>query len=103
MSGTLPQQRWTSQGHVNTITIRDAGLHDHYVHVFATRHDLMQLLDLCIQEGVVSQTPLEDGSPSFSLCAQAQFSKKPEEEGIMLQGLIFLAHVFPREEALHDS
>ncbi|KAK5527602.1 hypothetical protein LTR25_011051 [Vermiconidia calcicola] len=103
MSGTLPQQRWNSQGNVNTITIRDAGLHDHYVHVFATGHDLMQLLDFCIQEGVVSQTPLEDGSRSFSLCAQAQFSKKLEEEGIMLQGLIFLAHVFPREEALHDS
>lgn len=102
LHGTSPQQRWNSEGEICTISLTDAGLDDSFVRLFSTEHDLKQALESCIRKGVIFRTQLDDGSVAYSLCNEA-WTPNTSEDVLMLQGLIFLAYIFPREEALHTS
>ncbi|OCT52740.1 hypothetical protein CLCR_09568 [Cladophialophora carrionii] len=101
--GTLPQQRWSSTGEIHKINLADTGLDARLVRLFSSEHDLKHALEACVRQGVIVRTQSDDGLVAYSLCNEAQFSNAPEQDALMLQGLIFLAHVYPREEALHDS
>ena len=103
--GLSSQKRWNDSGNVHEITLLDAGLDQQYAHLFSARTELEQAIKSCVRYSMIIPSELEDGSLAYSLTDELQdqlsFSFEPKE--LILQGLIFIAYIYPREEALHDS
>lgn len=103
--GLSPQKRWNDSGNIYEITLLDAGLDQQYAHLFSGRIKLEQAIQSCVQSSMIIPSVLEDGSLAYSLTNelrnQISFSFEPKK--LILQGLIFTAYIYPREEIVHDS
>jgi hypothetical protein len=101
----LPQRRWNDQGIVHEVTLLEAGLNEQYFHLFSTSIELEQAIQSYIQNSMIIPNELEDGSLAYSLAnkSQIQISSSSEQKELIIQGLLFITHIYPREETLHDS
>ena len=103
--GLSPQKRWNDNGHVHEVTLLDAGLIEQYARLFSTEIELEQAIKSCIQNSMIIPNTLEDGTMAYSLTdeSQIQIPSSSDQTELSLQGLIFITHIYPREENLHDS
>ena len=103
--GLLPQKRWNGKGNLHEITLLDTGLNQQCVHLFSARIELEQAIKSCIQNSMIIANELEDCSLVYSLTddLQTRISRFFKQKELILQGLIFTTHIYPREEILHDS
>jgi hypothetical protein len=98
--GLFPQKRWNDSGNMYNITLLDAGLNQQCAHLFSAQTTLEHAIKSCVQHRMIMLNEVEDDSLAYSLADEFQISFEHEH---MLQGLIFITHIYPREVALHDS
>jgi len=98
--GLFPQKRWNDSGNVHNITLLDTGLNQQCARLFSAQITLEHAIESCVQHSMIIPNEVGDGSLAYSLADEVQI---PFEHEHMLQGLIFITHIYPREEALHDS
>lgn len=103
--GLSPQKRWNDKGNVHEIRLFEAGLSQHCARLFSAKVELEQAIKSHIKYGMITPNVLEDGSLAYSLANEIkiQISRSFEQEELVLQGLLFTTHIYPREEVLHDS
>jgi len=103
--GLFPQKRWNDHGNVQKVTLRDAGLDEQVACLFFSKIKLEQAIQSCIQLGLIVRGVLADDSLAYSLSDQArhQISESFEYERLSLLGLVFTAHLYPRDQSLEPS
>ena len=103
--GLFPQKRWNDQGNVREITLHEAGLDEQVARLFSSQIQLEQAIKSCIQLGLVVLGTLGDDSPAYSLSDQSrhQISQSFKREELNLLGLMFMAHIYPRDQTLEPS
>jgi hypothetical protein len=77
-----------------------AGLKEEYARLFSTKLALEQVIEYCVQHNQIIRSDSNEGDPTYSLNSELQVISSREE---MMQGLLFTAHIYPREETLHIS
>lgn len=105
LCGLVPQKRWNDEGHSHEISLFNTGINPQYVHLFSSRTKLEQTIKFCIQDNVIIEHELEDASLVYSLTAnsKSQIARCFNSKDLILPGMIFTAHIYPREENLQDS
>lgn len=103
--GLFPQKRWNDHGNVQEVTLRDAGLNGQIACLFSSKVTLAQTIETCIQLGLIVSDVLADDSLAYSLSDQSrhQISESFKNEDLSLLGLIFTAHIYPRDQTLEPS
>ena len=103
--GLFPQKRWNDHGNVHEVTLHDGGLNEQVVSLFSSQIKLEQAIKSCIQFGLIELGVLVDGSLAYSLSNQSrhQVSQSFKREELSLLGLMFTAHVYPRDHTLEPS
>jgi hypothetical protein len=103
--GLLPQKRWDDCGNVHEIMPCDAGFIEQITSLFSSQRELEQTMASCIQLGLVVQGVLEDGSLVYSVSehSQHQISQSFKLEELHLLGLMFIVHIYPRDQALEPT
>lgn len=90
---------------MHEITPRDAGFIEQITCLFSSQRELEQTIGSCIQLGLIVQGVLEDGSLVYAVSehSQHQISQSFEREELHLLGLMFTAHIYPRDQALEPT
>lgn len=103
--GLFLQKRWDKHGKVEHITLRNAGFDEQVACLFSCKIGLAQAIQSCIQLRLIKLVVLADDSLAYSLCDQSrrQISESFEYEKLSLLGLIFTAHIYPRDQTLESS
>lgn len=103
--GLFPQKRWNDLGNVREVTLHEAGLDEQVARLFSSQIELEQAIKSCIQLGLIVLGTLADDSPAYSLSNQSrhQISHSFKREELSLLGLIFTAHIYPRDQTLEPS
>ena len=103
--GLLSQSRWNDKGQLCKISLLDTDLDQQYVQLFSIRTELEQAIKSCIQDDMIIADKLEDDSSIYSLApnVQTKISHHWKPDELILPGLIFIAHIYPREEFSHES
>ena len=99
--GLSLQTRWNEKGDQTELTLMESGLDEEYVRLFQTELQLDQIISCCIKNETIIQNGTGEDSLTYSVAGDQHSSSDAEE--LMLPGLIFIAHIFPREENLHSS
>ena len=97
-----PQKRWDYHGNVCCVTMHDAGLDDQVTRLFSDKTRLEQVVEDCIQRDLVVMHGKLDSSVTYSLSDQVRncVSKSFGENELSMLGLIFTAHLYPRDPGL---
>ncbi|CZS92454.1 uncharacterized protein RAG0_03007 [Rhynchosporium agropyri] len=103
--GLLLQKRWDSFGNVHGITLRDAGFDEQIVCLFSGQGEFEQDIESCIQLGLIVQEVSEDGSLVYSITDRSrdQILQFCQREELHLLGVMFITHIFPRDQNLESS
>jgi hypothetical protein len=103
LEGSTPQRRWNTDGSFLEVTLVDSGIGQLLGGVFSDHRTLEQTLDSCVQSDWIIRNA-EGTSQTYSLSNEmySQISSDPRED-IILIGLIFIIHIYPRDEELHKS
>lgn len=103
--GLFPQKRWNDHGNVREVTLHEAGLNEQVVRLFSSQIELEQAIKSCIQLGLIVLGTLADDSLAYSLSDQSrhQISQSFKRDELSLLGLMFTAHIYPRDQALEPS
>ncbi len=103
--GLFPQKRWDEHGNVQQVTLRDGGFDEQVACLFSSKIRLAQAIESCIQLGLIVVDVLVHDSPTYSLSDQSRhnISESFESEELSLLGLMFTAHIYPRDETLESS
>lgn len=91
------QRRWNEKGAVSYLSIRDAGLHQCLTSCFQSRDHLDAVLELLMKDGSLKKDA-STNTPQYTVQAEMTI---PQE--FLTQGALFVAHVFPRDEALNPQ
>jgi uncharacterized protein YejL (UPF0352 family) len=103
--GLFPQKRWNGHGNVHEVTLYDAGLNEQVAHLFSNRIKLDQAIKSCIQLDLIVLDTLVNDSLAYSLSDQSrhQISQSFKHEELSRLGLMFVAHIYPRDQTLEPS
>jgi hypothetical protein len=103
--GLEPQKRWDDCGKVHEVTPHEAVFDRQIVSLFSSQSKLEKSIEFCIQLGLVEQSWLEDGSVMYSISDQSrhQISQSLKGEELQLLGLMFTAHIYPRDQTLEPT
>ena len=103
--GLFPQKRWNDHGNVHEVTLQDAGLNEQVSRFFSSHIKLEQAIESCIQLGLIVLGKLTDDSLAYSLSdlSRHRISQSFKREELSLLGLMFTAHIYPRDQTLEPS
>ncbi|TLD27450.1 uncharacterized protein E2P81_ATG10738 [Venturia nashicola] len=90
--GAVPQQRWGEQGNVIEIDLFKAGLDE----------ELARILSDQTQVNEVIRSHTHDDEPSVTTNSSSALPQV-EQDWLNMQRLIFLGHIYPRDEVLQKS
>ena len=102
LCGLNPQKRWDVYGNVKEVTLQDTDIPEQITDLFSSQSRLEQAVQSCIQSNLVVQCVAPDGSLMYSTSNQSypQISQSYEGEALSLLGLMFTAHIYPRDQTL---
>lgn len=103
--GIFLQKRWDKHGNVQQVTLRDCGFDEQVACLFLSKIRLAQVIESCIQLGLIVVDVLVDDSRKYSLSDQSRhhISESFEPAELSLLGLMFTAHIYPRDQTLESS
>ena len=92
--GLVTQRRWDERGDATNITLVHAGLDAQYAPLFQAEDALESALQSCVEAGMLSQSA-QDTSSVFRV--EQNWQRETSDTDTLLQGLIFLCFLCPRE------
>ncbi|KAL6714255.1 hypothetical protein ACLMJK_007678 [Lecanora helva] len=103
--GLFPQKRWNDLGNVREFTLHEAGFREQVARLFSSQIELEQAIKSCLRLGLIATGVLADGCLAYSLSDQSRFriSQSFKREELSLLGLMFMAHIYPRDQVLEPS
>lgn len=100
--GLSPQNRWDRSGEAIGVPIRESGIRQEITLLFSSETTFRSTLKTCIEHGSIVSVEGTGGTLRLSLGINARtglvHSGKQEELGFL--GLVFTAHIYPRDQAL---
>lgn len=95
------QSRWASDGSTRNVSVRDVGLLPEIERSFVSRKDLYSNLSALMNNGILIKEN-ERGISRYSVMKSADVLEWGGSQ-FRVQGLLFAAYIFPRDELLHAS
>ena len=100
LRGLLPQKRWNELGEVHEVLLGGAGFNAETTRIFSDPNILEQSIKFYSQHGLITQCGKTKESLVYSISEQVrpEISQRFQGEELDVLGIMFIAHIFPRDQ-----